>query len=56
MRPQTGNPLPMVSTIASYQLISKNIVKSLQQTMEKPDVSKDTKYYLSHIRDVKTID
>lgn len=56
MRPQTGNPLPMVSTIASYQLISKNIVKSLQQTMEKPDVSKDTEYYLSHISDVKTID
>ena len=46
----------MVSTIASYQLVSNNIVKSLQQTLEKPDVSKDTEYYLAHIRDMKSID
>ena len=56
MPPQLGNPPPMVSTIASYQLVSNNIVKSLQQTLEKPDVSKDTEYYLAHIRDMKSID
>jgi hypothetical protein len=45
----------MVSTIASYQLISSNMVKSLQRTMAQPTVSKDTEYYLAHIRDVKTV-
>jgi len=43
----------MVSTIASYQMISNNLVRSLQQTARQPDVSRDTTYYLAHIGDVK---
>ena len=43
----------MVSTIASYQLIAKNMARSLAQTAKKPEVSRDTTYYLEHIRDVK---
>jgi len=46
----------MVSTIASYQMISNNLVRSLQQTARQPDVSRDTTYYLAHIGDVKSID
>ena len=46
----------MVSTIASYQMISSNLVRSLQQTARQPDVSRDTVYYLAHIGDVKSID
>jgi hypothetical protein len=46
----------MVSTNASYQLIAKNMTRSLAQIAKKPDVSRDTTYYLEHIRDVKTID
>ena len=46
----------MVSTIASYQLISRNLVRSLEQTARKPDVSRDTSYYLAHIGEVKSVD
>jgi hypothetical protein len=46
----------MVSTIASYQSISNNLVRSLDQTARKPDVSRETTYYLAHIGDVKSID
>ena len=46
----------MVSTIASYQTITSNLVRSLEQTARKPEVARETTYYLAHIRDVKTID
>ena len=46
----------MVSTIASYQLISNNINRSMDQTLAKPDVQRDTDYYLAHIGEVKSID
>ncbi|MEW6645303.1 MAG: DUF1217 domain-containing protein [Pseudomonadota bacterium] len=46
----------MTSTIATYQMISNNIVRQLQQTAKKPDVSRDTDYYLQNIGKVKTID
>lgn len=46
----------MVSTIASYQLISRNLVRSLEQTARKPEVSNDTAHYLAHIGDVKSVD
>ncbi|MGP9813386.1 DUF1217 domain-containing protein [Rhodopseudomonas sp. NSM] len=46
----------MVSTIVNYQLVTKDITRSLQRTADKPDVSRDTKYYLTHIGDVKSID
>jgi hypothetical protein len=46
----------MVSTVASYQLISKNLDRSLEQTARKPDVSRDTAYYQAHIGEVTSID
>jgi len=46
----------MVSTLASYQLIASNLDRSLKQTANKPDISRDTAYYLAHIGDVKSID
>jgi hypothetical protein len=46
----------MVSTIASYQMISNNMVRSLDQTARKPDVARDTAYYLANIGKVKSID
>jgi hypothetical protein len=45
----------MLSTIAGYQMISSNMVRSLQQTARQPDLSRDTTYYLAHIGDVKSI-
>jgi Protein of unknown function (DUF1217) len=46
----------MTSTIASYQLIASNLTRSLQQTAKKPDVSRDTEYYLAHIGTVTSIE
>src|ERR1700682_567042 len=46
----------MVSTIASYQMITNNMVRSLEQTARKPDVARDTAYYLANIGKVKSID
>jgi hypothetical protein len=46
----------MASTIAGYQMIANNLDRSLERTAEKPDVQRDTTYYLAHIGDVKTAD
>ena len=46
----------MASTIAGYQLISSNLVRSLEQIARQPDVSSDTSYYLAHIGEVKSTD
>src|SRR5262245_51082128 len=46
----------MLSTIADYLRISTDMGKSLTLTAEKPDVSRDTDYFLAHIGNVKTID
>lgn len=46
----------MVSTITSYQIISNNLSRSLDQTAKKADVDRETSYYLARIGDVKTID
>jgi Protein of unknown function (DUF1217) len=46
----------MLSTIADYLRISTDMGKSLTLTAEKPDVSRETDYYLANIGNVKTID
>lgn len=46
----------MVSTLTSYQLIASDMTRSLEQTARKPDVHRDTEYYLAHIGHVKSID
>jgi hypothetical protein len=50
------NRSSMVSTIASYQMISNDLAKSLDRTLHKPDVSRDTTYYLTHIGEVKSVE
>jgi len=46
----------MLSTIADYTRLTKDMGKSLTQVAAQPDVSRDTDYFLSHIGNVKTID
>jgi hypothetical protein len=53
-RRQTGRV--MLSTIADYTRLTKDMGKSLTQVAKQPDVSRETDYYLSHIGKVKTID
>jgi hypothetical protein len=46
----------MLSTVADYQRISKDMNRSLSITAKKPDVSRDTAYYLANIGKVTSID
>ncbi|MBR0850646.1 DUF1217 domain-containing protein [Bradyrhizobium diazoefficiens] len=46
----------MLSTIADYTRLTKDMGKSLTQVAKQPDVSRETDYYLGHIGKVKTID
>lgn len=46
----------MLSTIASYQQISNNLDRSLEQTLHQPDVARDTDYYMTNISKVTSID
>lgn len=46
----------MLSTIADYTRLTKDMSKSLTQVAQEPDVSRETDYFLSHIGNVKTID
>jgi Protein of unknown function (DUF1217) len=46
----------MLSTIADYTRLTKDMGTSLTQVAKEPDVSRETDYFLSHIGNVKTID
>jgi Protein of unknown function (DUF1217) len=46
----------MLSTIADYTRITKDMGRSLTLTAKKPDVSRETDYFLGNIGKVKTID
>ena len=46
----------MLSTIADYQRISKDMTRSLSLTARKPDVSRETAYYLANIGKITNID
>lgn len=46
----------MLNTYASYQLITRDIDKSLNRVQKQPLVDRETKYYLENITKVKSID
>lgn len=46
----------MLSTVASYRLLTQNIDKSLARVRAAPDVNRETDYYLATIGKVKTIE
>ncbi|MEI9419758.1 DUF1217 domain-containing protein [Mesorhizobium sp. Cs1299R1N1] len=46
----------MLSTYTSYQLITKDINKSIDRVAQQPTVDRDTQYYLANITKVKSID
>ena len=46
----------MVGTVASYQQIARNIERSLNTITQRPDVKKDSDYFLANIRSVKSAD
>jgi len=46
----------MLSTIATYKMISGNLTRSLESTSKQPQIAREAEYYLSKIGKVKTID
>jgi hypothetical protein len=46
----------MLSTIADYTRLTKDMGKSMTQVATQPDVSRETDYFLKNIGNVKTID
>lgn len=46
----------MLSTYASYNLLTKDLTKTLARTAKEPDVKRETDYYNAHIGNIKSID
>lgn len=46
----------MLTTAASYRMIASDMTRSLDTTAKKPDVARDTAYYLKNIGNVKSVD
>ncbi len=46
----------MLSTLANYQLIARNITASLQRVAEKPQVHREAEHYLARIEKIDTIE
>jgi Protein of unknown function (DUF1217). len=46
----------MMSTLVSYQMLTKDLSRSLERTASAPLVSRDSEYYLENIQNVKSID
>lgn len=46
----------MITTYASYALISRNLPNSLARIAEKPDVARETEYYLANVGKIKSVD
>lgn len=46
----------MLTTLASYTLISRDIDRSLGNTAKQPQVARDSEYFLEKIQDIKSID
>ena len=46
----------MLSATANFRIITENMTRSLETTAARPDVSRQTEYYLAHIGEVKSID
>ena len=45
-----------MTTVSSYMQIIKNLDKTLAAVAQRPDVARDSVYYLAHIGGVKTVD
>lgn len=46
----------MTSTYTSYQLISRDINRSIEQVSKQPQVERESEYFLSRISEIKSID
>ena len=45
---------PLVGTVANYQQIAGNLERSLKTITQRPDIKKDSEYFLANIRSVSS--
>ena len=46
----------MLTTAATYRMVANDLARSLDTTSKRPDVARETAYYLKNIGNVKSID
>ena len=46
----------MLSTMATYKMVTRDLSRSLQSTAKQPEIARESEYYLSKIRNIKSID
>jgi hypothetical protein len=56
MNPLSRKGAPVLSASVSYRAITENLDRSLKNVAAKPQVARETKYYMDNIGKVKTID
>ena len=56
MRTGKRGPRVVLTTSASYGIITANLTRSLKAAADKPQVARETAYYLDNIENVKSID
>jgi hypothetical protein len=56
LRPERFEEIDVLSTLASYRLISNNLPRQLSIVAQDPQVARETEYYRTHIGDVKSVD
>lgn len=52
----SGRAAPMISTLFQYQLVTRDLNRTLERTAKEPQVERETEYYLKNIENIKTID
>ncbi|MEH0071265.1 hypothetical protein V6L77_14490 [Pannonibacter sp. Pt2-lr] len=52
----SGRAAPMISTLFQYQLVTRDLNRTLENTAKEPQVKRETEYYLKNIENIKTID
>jgi hypothetical protein len=55
-RGSTSNKGAAVNTVTSYRQIAANLDRSLATVARRPEVARESAYYLAHIREVKSAD
>jgi hypothetical protein len=56
INPSLRKGVPVLSASVSYRAITENLDRSLKNTAEKPQIARETKYYMDNIGKVKSID
>ncbi|WP_374631014.1 DUF1217 domain-containing protein [Pannonibacter indicus] len=52
----SGGAAPMMTTLLQYQMVTRDITRTMETTAKDPQVKRESEYYLKTIEDIKSID